>query len=166
MARVPIKLYLQTQTVGRSPPSPHPEEMGRGSAKSLLDIVKQVSSSQHGTLPFGSPFGKATSEHPASGKPGQTMGPEGVPGARPAPPSAFVYVRMFSKMKQLEEEIFLKKERNPLIKNHKLDLGAVWARGGRAGGDSGGRLGPGRAGGGYSRPVEQHEQEGADDERL
>lgn len=82
---------------------------------------------------------------------------------------------MFSKMKQLEEEIVLKKERNSLIKNHKLDLEAIWARGGRAGTlgavwARGGRalwglIGPG-AGGGYSRPVEQHEQEGADDERL
>ena len=80
-ARVPIKLYLQTQTAGRSPPNPHPDETGRGSAKSLLNIVKQVSSCQHGTLSFGSPFGKATSEHPAWGKPVQTMGPEWAPGA-------------------------------------------------------------------------------------
>ena len=76
------------------------------SPKPLLNIVKHVSSSQHETQPFKILFGKAMSEHPALGEPGQMMGPEGAPGARPAPPSTFVYVRMFSKMKHLEEKVF------------------------------------------------------------
>ena len=109
--RVPIKLYLQTRTAGRSLPNPHPEETERGSAKPLLNIVKQVSSFQHGTLPFGSPFRTAMSECPASGEPSQMMGTEGAPGARPAPPSTFMYVRMFCKVKHLEEEVFKKRER-------------------------------------------------------
>lgn len=71
----------------------------------------------------------------------------------PPPPICFcAYVRTCPEIKHLEKEILKKRGKTPL-KSHKLRLAASLGTGGQ-----------GWAG--YSRPVEQHEQEGADDEGL